>query len=139
MRKKIIKIAILILGITLIALATYKTTKNEMSVATTKLANSGTLVEGEKDPNTYNYKTHTGQWDATKSTGDPALVPVLDGFQIYCSGPGAIYSLDNAVITYTEAKKLTGYNAKYDYKLTYPVYREKRNRKTSTCSCLCSI
>lgn len=129
MRKKIIKIAILILGIALIALATYKTTKNEMSVATPKLANSGTLVEGEKDPNTYNYKTHTGQWDATKSTGDPALLPVLDGFQIYCSGPGKMYSLDNAVITYTDAKKLNGYDARYQNKLTYPVYREKETGK----------
>ena len=132
MRKKILKIAIILLGITLIALATYKTTKNEMSVATTKLANSGTLVKGEKDPNTYDYNIHPGVWDwDTGRKTEETRVPILDGYQIYCIQPGTGVYDTRSKITYTEfvknykGKYVTNQNRYLIGTLTFAQYIEK--------------
>ncbi len=101
MKNKIIKICLL--SIFLVLLTTFGIfyiTRNISSAETgntTNTASPGTLINGEKDPNTYSYKTNFGTWTYDSYTfnayrhtnGTNTRVPAKAGYQVYCIQPDA--------------------------------------------------
>ena len=107
----------------------------ETNYSKATLPPSDQLAEGETDPSTYSYHTHTGTFEALDHTGAPAYIAKYGDFQIYCINPGSPlrYSYD---IRYDEALDWVGHEetASHTYyghasepkagQVTPPVYKE---------------
>ena len=95
MRKKVIKISLFAIFITILTAFGIFNLINNISTATngeTSTQNSakpGTLMVGEKNPSTYSYNTNFGEWTYStySDTGNEWYTPSKSGYEIYCIQP----------------------------------------------------
>ena len=98
MNKKIIKASMILILILMVIGSIYCLAKYTVSNKTTMSASSlqmsanngsaGTLVAGEKNPNSYSYHTRTGEFEGDGNSTTAYKDPVYKDFQIYCIEPG---------------------------------------------------
>ena len=89
----------------------------------------GNLMQGEKDPNNYNYNINTGTWEAIYGYTSYG-VPYYKDFQIYCMEPGAAitykYDIRYETAKAEDGKRYTKYrghaSVPHNGKTTPPVY-----------------
>lgn len=113
MNKKAIIISIItsiiiiasLLGILKFSFSEESTMGIDVEYSKAVLPSKGKLADGELDPNTYPYHTHTGSFEALKHTSGGEVM--LDGFEIYCINPGSPVSYAYE-IRYAAAQALVG-------------------------------
>ena len=110
MKSKSLKVGFAIIIILLVGFGIFDFSRNvakavDEDIITIK--EPGTLVEGELNPDTYSYIVNTGTFEAINNTGEPAHVPLYNGFEIYCIYPGAHISYRHD-IRLSEARELEG-------------------------------
>ena len=137
-------IAILItLGTLLVTSSKAEETKNnEARTVVNNSRNSGyigTLLKGEKDPESYPYYTHTGTFEATQYQTPPHAIPIYGSYQIYCIEMGGQIRYEGS-ISYEEALAMVGQSNYSSYGCastpadgakTWPVYSEVGTSKLS--------
>ena len=137
-------IAILItLGTLLVTSSKAEETKNnEAGTVVNNSRNSGyigTLLKGEKDPESYPYYTHTGTFEATQYQTPPHAIPIYGSYQIYCIEMGGQIRYEGS-ISYEEALAMVGQSNYSSYGCastpadgakTWPVYSEVGTSKLS--------
>ena len=117
MNKKIIKASMILILILMVIGSIYCLAKYTVSNKTTMSASSlqmsanngsaGTLVAGEKNPNSYSYHTRTGEFEGDGNSTTAYKDPVYKDFQIYCIEPGTQLRYKHS-ISYSTAKSLDG-------------------------------
>ena len=117
MNKKIIKASMILILILMVIGSIYFLSKYTVSNKTTMSDSSlqlsanngsaGTLVAGEKNPNSYSYHTRTGEFEGDGNSTTAYKDPVYKDFQIYCIEPGTQLRYKHS-ISYSTAKSLDG-------------------------------
>ena len=95
MKKKVIKISLFAIFITILTVFGIFNLINNISTAvngetsTQSSTKPGTLMAGEKNPNTYNYDTNFVEWTYStySDTGNEWYIPAKSGYEIYCIQP----------------------------------------------------
>lgn len=93
MKTRSIKIGLIIFTILLIGFITFNFNKNEVQAVDgdngeVDIAEPGTLVPGETNPDNYNYHIDTGVFTTTTNTDYPSFVATYKDYEIYCTNPG---------------------------------------------------
>ena len=118
MKTKIAKIMIFAVILVVALFGTVNILKNKVFAAegtsttraSTSTADTGERVEGEPDPDSYNYESSCGSfWEAREKNSMPLPLPAYGGYQIYCSEHGVDAEvLDSYPYTYKEIEASNG-------------------------------
>ena len=115
MKEKILRIGIFFTIMILTILGIYQVSKYEVISTQAKdtepkaltTVSPGTLAQGEKNPNNYNYHINAGsQWEALQFTS--SFIPMYQDFEIYCIQPGSRV-LNIYQIRYANALAMVGH------------------------------
>lgn len=132
MKKKIMKICLILLGIILVIFGINQMIKHEIvaiqgNLSQSKSSNVGKLAAGELNPSIYNYNINIGKVEGTIGRGQ------YEGFQIYCIDPNTPINY-GCSISYDDARSMVG--KKHDAKCSCA---ETPSARTPNPTCVYSL